>query len=451
MAIPLLVSGIAFSGVQKAEAQQNARLRVARFWRGEGRTLLEGIVGLPIAKSTRSVHLAVKDSTGRVLYNEAWTDSANAQAASLGANVETTTPLELILQPGLYSVMLNANQGGAADSAMTAVRAFPSTPVVSDVVLGAHMRVLAENEKPQAFEMQRGRYAIERGTRVTVLPTEPRLWYYLELYRQGADSVADLEFRVKQEGKDESLVKVNRRVAVGARGTVDAAALVVQGLPPGNYVLQIEAKSGSREEKREAFFTMATLESVPVAEAPAGGSNEGALLDRYFAQSVASDAEIANVVEAMTVGTPGPQVGQDNLQLTTDAKRRFLARYWARVPDPKAETPAHEMVVEYMARVRHVQREFAERGRSGVKTDRGRLYLRYGAPDASQHLQIPTSNKTVEIWKYTRSKSLKYVFLDESGFQNYNLVFTTDPNERTLSDWQARIHDVDILRQVSIF
>ena len=109
------------------------------------------------------------------------------------------------------------------------------------------------------------------------------------------------------------------------------------------------------------------------------------------------------------------------------------------------------MVDEYLKRVQHVEREFKERGRPGVKTDRGRLYLRYGAPDASQHVQVPSANKTVEIWKYTRRKALKYAFLDESGFQNYNLIYSTDPSERTSPDWEERIHDVDVIRQIISF
>lgn len=461
MAIPLALSGIAFSGMAaRAEAQQQAsavRVRAARFWRGESRTLLEGIVGFPVAREARAVELTVRDSTGQTLYNEAWTDSAHAQAAVLSSmKAETTMPVEVVLRPGLYSVAVNTSEAGRADSTVIEVRGFSEAPVLSDVVISPGMRMLAEGEKPSAAEMQRGRYAIQRGSRVLLLPRDPKLWYYLELYRQGTDSVAQLEFRVTPQGKEVPLVKVTRQVAVSARGTVDAAALVVQGLPPGDYILAVTAKSGGREERREAAFTMGSFETAPpVLAAPvtAGGTaSETALYDRYFAPAMSPDLEIVNLVEAMTVSAPGEHVATENLQLTPDAKRRFLARYWSRVPDPNPATPAHEFFDEYAARARFVEREFHEQqGRSGVKTDRGRIYLKYGAPDAKLHLPIASSIKTVDIWKYTRRKALKYVFLDESGFQNFTLVYTTDQAERTLGDWQARVYDQETLRQIVTF
>lgn len=463
MAIPLIAGGIAFSGaVESAEAQQAGRdhvqVRTARFWRGEGRTLLEGVIGLPVATSTRTIDLTVRDSTGEVLHSETFTDSALAQSAALAAlKAQTTNMLELLLNPGLYDVEVKSSEPGRTDSARVSVRGFAATPVISDVVVSAGMRVLAADEKPGPAEMQRGRYAIERATRVTLLPTEPRLWYYLELYRQGADSaVAQLEFRVLPEGRDTALVRVVRNVAIGARGTVDAAALVVQGLPPGDYRLRVTAKSGDREEQRESQFTMASFEvAAPLAAAPTAGASasEGALYDRYFAPNVSGDEVINQIVEALTISAPGERVEKETLALDTDAKRRFLARYWSRVPDSAPATPEHDVAVEYLERVAHVVRAYGEggrAGRSGLRTDRGRIYMKFGQPDVSQTFNISNSSKSVEVWKYTRRRALKYAFLDESGFQNFNLVYTTDPQERTLHDWVERVGDqqtfYDIMR-----
>ena len=451
------MSGAAFSEAAKqAEAQQTEvsgpNLRIARFWRGQGRTLLQGVVGLPVAQGTRSVDVTVRDSTGKVLLTEAWTDSAIAQAAALAGRAESATSLELLLDPGLYDVVVHASEGGRSDSTRVAVRGFATAPVMSDVVVSASMRVLAENEKPLSAEMQRGRYAIERGATVTVLPSTPRLWYYVELYRQGADSVAQLELQVVRQNADTPLVRITRNVQVGPRGTVDAAAVVVQGLPPGDYRLRVKASSGGREETRESGFRMASIQAAPLAVAtPGANATETAIHERYFTLAARSDAEINQLVEAMTIGTPGERVTNETLALSPDAKRRFLARYWSRLPDPNPATPSHELVDEYVQRVAYASREFREggrAGRSGVRTDRGRIYLKFGAPDQVQELQISGTNKVVQIWKYTLRQALKYAFLDESGFRTYNLVFTTDRAERQTPDWAERVGDSETVRSI---
>jgi GWxTD domain-containing protein len=461
MAIPLLVGGVAFSAVPQAvSAQQGSdgsiRLRVARFWRGEGRTLLEGVVGLPVARETRTVELTIRDSAGTVLHNEATTDSAHAQATALAAiNAEITHMIELVLQPGSYNVTVLRKEAERTDSSSASVRAFASAPVISDVVVSANMRLLGENEQPAAVEMQRGRYAIERGIRVTILPSQPRLWYYLELYRQNADSVAQLEFRITPHGKDSALVRVNRNVAVGARGTVDAAALMVEGLPPGDYTLTVVARTGQREERRTADFTMGSFETGPTVVAPTSApptasASESALYDLYFAPAVRSDAEIKQIVEALTVGAPGVQVPPETTSMTADAQRRYLARYWARLPDPVPATSNHELVEEYAVRVQYVERHFKERGRAGVRTDRGKIYLKLGPPDVSQ--QLPSAaRRAVEVWKYTRARSLKFAFLDQTGFQDFVLVYTTDPQERSLPDWQEKVNEIETVRAILNF
>jgi GWxTD domain-containing protein len=333
------------------------------------------------------------------------------------------------------------------------VRGFASVPVVSDVVVSGRMRVLAAGEAPTSVEMQRGRFAIERAARVAVQPTDPKLWYYLELYRQGADSVAALEFRISPVGRDTALVRVTRNVAVGARGTVDAAALVVQGLPPGDYRLHVTARSGDREEARDAWFSMASFETAaPVAVATPG--SEAGIYERYFAPGVATDAQINLLAEAMLVATPGETVNSTVMPADADSRRRFMARYWSRLPDPNPGTPRHELIDEYRQRVEHANRQYAESGRSGrsgVRTDRGRIYLKYGPPDATQLVQITGGTKTVDVWKYARNRGLKYAFLDESGFSNYNLIYTTDPQERTVPDWLEKVFDREAVRQILTF
>ena len=429
-------------------------MRVFRFWR-DGNTQLEGVVGMPLGGGNPAVRLAIRDQSGLVLREENWTDTLSAQASALATsrpNAEWTTPIRLRLQPGSYTLDLRVNRANRSDSMSVPVQSFAAQPLMSDVIVSSRIRALNEGETESSAELKLGRFAIERGAKVTVLPTEPNLWYYVELYTPPGSAVnaVDLTITVTRAEGGAPLVRLTRSVPVSPRGGVDASRLVLAGLPPGDFKLGISAKAAGREEQREATFTMASLEEMPEPPAAAAGS-ETALYGRYFAPAVKTDAQIGQILEALTIAAVGDAVPRSTLQLDGDAKRRFLARYWARL-DNTPETPTHELLEEYMQRVAHVVRDYTETQppRSAFLTDRGRVYLKYGAPDAKQVLPL-TSSRAVEVWKYTRRRSFKFAFLDETGFSNFNLMYTTDPAERTVPDWQERVRDAETIRLILSF
>jgi GWxTD domain-containing protein len=265
------------------------------------------------------------------------------------------------------------------------------------------------------------------------------------LYAAGdAGAKTDLEFAVSRSSGGAPLFRTTRTLVPGG-GSVDVARIPLQGLPPGDFVLTVTARRGAQEEVRQAAFSMG---AAPAAAAEVAGT-EGALFDQYFAPAIRNDSTVRELVEALILAAPGEPVAKNNQQLPVDAQRRYLARYWSRIPDPAPSTPKHELLEEFAERVRFVAREYREReiGRSGVATDRGRIYLKFGAPDAKLPLPM-TNNRAVEVWKYSRLRNLKYAFLDETGFHNFNLVYTTDPYEQSAADWQDRVNDPETIRQI---
>src|SRR5207253_1369880 len=201
---------------------------------------------------------------------------------------------------------------------------------------------------------------------------------------------------------------------------------------------------------------MGTIEDEPPPVASAAENQttnrlqaaSDATMQLYFAPAVMSDSDVVRLVNAMIFAVPGERVLPAAAKLSPDAMRRFLAGYWSRV-DPTPGTPKNELLEEYTRRVEYANRTFTERdiGRPGVRTDRGRIYLKYGAPD--DRLARPLSAKgAIEVWKFTRQRNLKYAFLDETGFQHFNLVYTTDPNERSAPDWETRIADQQVVNQI---
>jgi GWxTD domain-containing protein len=445
-----------------APARQEPVLTFARFWR-EGATLLETIVGLPVSTSAmageRNVALSVRDSADRVLYETTWTDSVSARTAGLARQregVEVTARFAVALRPGTYEVTVRVADGAEAASVEGTVQAFEQPPLISDVLLGSAMRLLEEGQESTDTEIRKGQYAIERGTRVKLLPARAELWYYLELYAPAGSAAipVELEFAIARVTGGAPLVTMPRSIQLSAPGAVDAAMLDLAGLPPGDYRLVVTASARGETQRREADFTVASFEQAPIIAAQpvaTPAATETGLLERYFAPSVRDSTAIHTLVEALTLAPPGERVDASRLQLDTDAQRRFLAYYWAR-HDNSPGTVENPLLEEYLQRVQFVAREYAERdiGRAGTRTDRGRIYLKYGAPEEKLNLPMP-QNRAVEVWRYRRGRPLKFAFLDETGFEHFNLIMTTDPQERTLPDWQERVRDPGTVRLILSF
>jgi GWxTD domain-containing protein len=430
---------------------------------GDGKTRVDAVIGVPVkdeTERTSKVEFVVSNTAGEVLFREAWTDTISERLAAVAkarGGTEITVPLNFAVHPGTYKVNVTVTRGSERDSAQQTITAFAAQPLMSDVLVTNRVRALAENEQPTSAEVRKGRLAIEQGTRTTILPTEPKLSYYLELYPVGGAKVNEvLDYAIVRASGGDPIFRTSRPIEVNERGGVDAAAIPVQGLPPGDYKLLVTAKLNERTEQHEAAFTMGSMADVPVVATAAPGANisasEADLLDKYFAPAVRSDSSIVQLVEALTLASPGEAVPKNTMQLPVEAKRRWLARFWSKMPDRVPGTPQHELLEEYISRVDFVAHNYVERdiGRSGARTDRGRIYLKFGPPDAKQPLPMQ-GNRAVEVWKYTRSRNLKFAFLDETGFSNFNLIYTTDPNEQTLADWQDRVRDLDTIRLILNF
>lgn len=100
-------------------------------------------------------------------------------------------------------------------------------------------------------------------------------------------------------------------------------------------------------------------------------------------------------------------------RLETDASREaFVERFWHRL-DPDPETPENEVRDRFSVRCAEAAERFAERGRSGWGTDRGRVFLALGEPDTIERLPGDPESIGRELWTYATRGSgdpLRIVF-----------------------------------------
>jgi len=167
------------------------------------------------------------------------------------------------------------------------------------------------------------------------------------------------------------------------------------------------------------------------------------------AQTLSSRSRIAAASEAVLDSLYGPLVyimveGERGIYpgLPLAGKRDFLRMFWNK-RDPTPGTERNEAEEAFNARIAFVNRKFSEGGTSptpGWRTDRGRIYLKYGPPDVNLNRRGVGRELPFQVWGYTSgSTRRKYCFVDLTRFGNYSLVYSSDKSEPTRGDWRELI------------
>ncbi len=119
----------------------------------------------------------------------------------------------------------------------------------------------------------------------------------------------------------------------------------------------------------------------------------------------------------------GIMITSDEVGKLTDGnpaeqRRKFLA-FW-KAQDPTPDTEFNEALEEYFRRVDYTFFNFYTNREYGWRTDRGRIYIRYGKPTEVLR-EFPANRPTREIWIY-KNLNKRFVFSDITNTGNYELV-----------------------------
>jgi GWxTD domain-containing protein len=111
-----------------------------------------------------------------------------------------------------------------------------------------------------------------------------------------------------------------------------------------------------------------------------------------------------------------------------DAKRKFLSDFWRRRAPGQRD--------EYLSRVSYSNSNFGVMGREGYRTDRGRVYIVYGAPDDVERHPNEVDSKPYEIWSFHNIQGgVIFVFVQRNQGGDYDLVHSTHRNELHDENW----------------
>lgn len=127
---------------------------------------------------------------------------------------------------------------------------------------------------------------------------------------------------------------------------------------------------------------------------------ETMVLDPIFQASISTDSVSYYLESLIPISKPAEIKNILSVLKTKneDKQRRHLQAFWSKT-SPKNPT---ESWIKYKMQVQLVERLYANNFQEGFETDRGRVYLQYGAPTNIIQREVSSTEYPYEIWQYNK-------------------------------------------------
>jgi GWxTD domain-containing protein len=434
-----VILAASFDRVSPAAAQLD--ITMYRSWTPPNATVVHGLfrvdgamLGMG-AECAYRVRLSVTDSAGTPLVNNEWDGRCPPPRSGVPAGALET--FQFAVLPASYTVQVTVSpQGGTGSPVMAKMPliSLPANTVTSDLIL-ARAAGWSDSATSVPYTIHRGQLGLAAASEIVADEQRPRVAYYLEIYPTADHPMTGRLVGVIRRPDGKQLAQIPLQTLQGVAASKPLVANVpLTGLAPGDYVFETRLELGDTVIVHSHRFRMEGLLSQQPQAAPEATAGSG-----YF-WSISPEA-LREQFDPVLV-TLQRQADRELFQnLNVDGKRRFLQQYFDGVePTPGGE--GDNPLDQYLRRVSHVSRQFVERqgGLEGWRTDRGRIYLRRGDPVNKVARPLPPAGAApYEIWQHTVPSNYVYLFVDEARIGSYRLVYTNDPLETSLPDWERRI------------
>ena len=424
-----------------AQATDGLSLRAVRSYRPEngGQTRVRVLIQIPLSVLQRGragvsyqVGVKVTDQAGITLHTDAW-----RTRIPLLTGVPGEYGLEMIdfaVAPGKYAVSVEVTDSlsGRQLANGIAVEGYAGPPDASDLTLARSMRLAgASDSVPGPGEIRKGNTLLSPAALLRLTPLEPEAYYVLEAYNDGTEETGTMAVEVLDEAGKAVFQTPNTPVKVAASGGMLKGRLNLEGLPPGAYQLKVLLQLGTRAVDRSAPMTMAGLDTTLQREVARIGVERAS--DEGYFKYMSSEGLDSAFAPLYYLATPS-ELKVWNKSLSDDGKKRYLTEFW-QARDPSKGTATNEARDQFYAAIAFANKEFRERSVPGWKTDRGRIFAKYGvAPSVLRRAQIQRA-PPYEVWNYPEI-GFWYIFADRTGVGQWRLLISGDLKEPRQPDWR---------------
>jgi GWxTD domain-containing protein len=408
---------------------QNSLLKVA----GDSSVFLEGILDIEIRDSISNNEFVNKEWK---ISHEVF-DSASLDKSLVGV-------IGFILPAGKYICDLTGKDsinGFLSKSYREYITVHPfisDNITVSDLQLASKIVQDSQNESSIFFK---------NSYEVVPLPTsvfgenQPVLFLYSELYNL---SEIEHDYPVKLNtlvfnSKGKMVFSKTKPIKSNYDSRVEVGSVVVSKFPTDTYTLVVAlidsiGNFGVSSSKKFYVYNPSV--------APDDSITEG-VTDAFATHfGVMSEEELDDLFEKSKYIANTREVEQYRKISSLNGKREFLYQFW-NVRDFNPATARNEFFLDYLERIKIVEQRYGALGKSGWKTDRGRVYLIYGEPSEIERYPNQIDTKPYEIWYYNELEGgVIFIFADLTNFSDYQLIHSTSRGELRDDNWFRRIRSI---------
>lgn len=214
----------------------------------------------------------------------------------------------------------------------------------------------------------------------------------------------------------------------------------ISNLPSGNYNLVLEVRNRENQmlAEKTMFFQRSKLSILQNPENLDAVNTSGTFAEQFNLEELRyqlrSMLPIATVAEAKTFNSHKKSEDVDLL-------RKLFYNFWV----SRNDLNPYGAWEKYDAEVKKINYQFGTNLNYGFETDRGRIYLTYGAP--SQIIDMPREPGAYpyQIWHYYGNigmqSNVKFVFYaPDLVTNNYELIHSTARNELVNQQWERQVY-----------
>jgi GWxTD domain-containing protein len=256
----------------------------------------------------------------------------------------------------------------------------------------------------------------------------PTMFIYAEVYPPEGEDTLVVSFSILDSTGDPV-----KQFSLGKKGLISGTLPILNGFnvigyPDGKYKIRMAVASdkSSLSATAEKSFTVnkARFESETARELP---------------DSIYLEQEYKYVTYFISTGDK-----KFYEKLTTEGKSEYLKRWWED-RDTDMRTPENEYRDKIIGRWNYANIAFDESGggkENGWRTDRGRIFIKFGPPDNIEISPITMGSNPWEEWDYfSLEGGVYFIFADEMGIGRFRLVHSTADGEIFNPSWMNQLNN----------